>query len=112
LRKRKSPYKHKVRKHMRLGRPVRKYERGKGRKPATPIRVRRRRVVGAPVRGKKPRVEPSGSGSLYDITINYPGGPPDRFDVDARSYMGALDSGIVDRERTVAPKMIRIRGSV
>ncbi len=111
MRKRKSPHKHTVRKHKRLGRPVRKYERGKGRKPAAPVRIRRRRVVGAPVRGKTPRVEPSGSGSLYDVTVIYPEGPPDRSEVDARSYMGALDSGIVDRERAVAPKMIRIRGS-
>ncbi len=97
VRRRKSPYHHEVRKHIRQNRPVRQYERGKGDKTAS--NPRRRRVVGG---------SPSPSGGLYDVTIVYVGSS-ERFDVDAKNYLGALDSGLEGRAEIEPPRMIRMR---
>lgn len=97
MRKRKSPYQHKVRNHIRQNRPVRQYERGKGDKPAS--NPRRRRVVGG---SQNP------AGAPYDVTIIYVGAS-ERFDVDAKNYLGALDGGLADREEIEPPRIIRMR---
>ena len=93
--RRKSPYRHEVSNHVRQGRPVQRYARGKGDKP--PHNPRRRRVVG----GTSPL-------SLYGITVIYVGSSED-FDVDAKDYLGALDSGLGSREEIRPPRKIRMR---
>ncbi len=95
--KRRSPYRHKVRNHVRNKRPVRNYERGKGDKLAS--NPRRRRVVGGSL---------SPPGGPYDVTIVYVGSS-ERFDVDAKDYLGALDSGLEGRGEIEPPQMIRMR---
>lgn len=96
VRRRKSPYRHDVSNHVRQGRPVQKYERGRGGKPA--LNPRRRRVVGG--------VSPL---SHYDVTIVYVGTEEERLDVDAKDYVSALDSGMGSREGIQSPRKIRLR---
>jgi len=97
VRRRKTPYRHKVRNHVRQNRPIRNYERGKGGQPSS--NPRRRRVVGGSV---------NPSGGPYDVTIVYVGSS-ERFDVDAKDYVGALDSGLGGRAEIEPPRMIRMR---
>ena len=95
--KRKSPYEHPVRNHVRQGRPVRRYLRGEGDKPRS---TRRKRVVGAS----------AGKVSEYYVTIFYVDGTSETFTVDARNYVRALDSGIESREESERPHIIRLAG--
>lgn len=92
--KRKSPHEHQVGHHVREGRIVRDYQRGKGDKP---IRTRRSRVV-----GETNPIEP------YDITIFYDR-TKEKLNVDAKDYIGALDSGLAYRDEIQPPKIIRMR---
>jgi len=105
--KRKSPYKHHVREHLRRNgkgnlRPVRDYDRGKGDKPAP--KPRRRRVV---VSGSKSSANPSGA--VYGVVIYYPDYKSERLDIDAKDYRGALAGGLERRDITEPPKLVRIR---
>lgn len=108
---RKSPYKHKVRAHKRLGRPVRKYERGKGRKPAQSVGRRRRRiVVGKPVVVESTREPFTHSAGGYDITITYFDRDVERFEVEAKKYEEAITVGEERRGKAKPIRMIRMRG--
>lgn len=95
VRKRKSPYHHKVRNHIRQNRPVRQYERGKGDKPFS--NPGRRRVVGGTSMGE------------FDISIFYIDEPSERFSVDAKDYRKALGAGIEMRDKPLPPRTIRMR---
>ncbi len=95
---RKTPYKHPVKEHKRKGKPVQKYERGKG-DQAKKNSKRRSRVVGG---SRNP------ARSIYDITVIYVGAS-ERLEVDAKNYIGALDSGLADRDEIETPKMVRMR---
>ncbi len=96
-RKRKSPFKHDVKNHVRKGRPVVQYERGKG--DQAKKSKRKSRVVGG---------GSNSSSSVYDVTIIYDGSS-ERFDVDARNYLGALGGGLSDRDRVDSPSIVRMR---
>lgn len=91
---RKSPYRHDVGGHTRSGRPVSPYERGKGAKPRT--RSRPRRVVGS-----------TKADTGYSITVGYPTGPGDSFNVEASSFLEAIDQGV--KRSSKAPTFIRMR---
>ena len=92
--KRKSPYKHPVKKHVRKGTPVNNYERGKGDKA---IKNRRSRVVGG-----------NPSSSAYDVTVQYIGST-EVVIVDAKNYLNALDMGLENRDKIERPTSIRMR---
>ena len=94
---RKSPHKHDVRAHTRNKRPVHKYVRGKGRKPPQPV-GRQRRKVG--------EVNPGGQ---FDVSIYYVGEASERFRVEAKDDLDALDASIESRERPSPPSKIRLR---
>ena len=91
---RKTPYKHPVKKHKRKGKPVNKYERGKGDKAKN---QRKSRVVGG-----------NPSSSAFDVTVNYVGSA-EVLNVDARNYLGALDRGLETRDKIERPTSIRMR---
>lgn len=95
--KRKTPYKHDVRNHLRGGKPVNKYERGRGGKPKV---TRKSRVVGGSL--------PSHGSSTYDVTVSY-AGSSEVLNVDARNYLGALDAGLAGRDKIERPKSVRMR---
>lgn len=92
--RRKSPYRHKVRNHIRNRRPVRQYERGKGDKPFTNPR---RRVVGGLNLGE------------FDISIFYVGEVSELFSVKAKNRVGALDIGLEARDKPLPPRLVRMR---
>jgi len=98
--RRKTPYKHHVRRHYRRDKrgnryPVTDYDRGKGR----PVRKtpRRRRVV-----GKK-------SSSSYVASIVYPDTSSESATVTAPNWASAIDAGLKKRERMDKPKEVRVR---
>ncbi len=92
---RKSPHEHGVNSHVRSGKPVQNYRRGKGDKPLRS--PRRSRVVGnTPLEGP------------YNITVSYIS-TSERFSVDAKNYLGALDRGLEQRDSIERPKSIRMK---
>jgi hypothetical protein len=84
---RKSPIRHDVKQHTRLGHVVHHYKRGEGKAPRMIIGTQSRR------------------GGNYVVTLT--GSKTESFNVDAGSYVAALDSGL--EHATAAPQMIRIR---
>ena len=91
---RKSPYKHPVNSHVRSGKPVTNYVRGKGDQV---IKPRSSRVVGD-----------NPSSSPYDVTVNYVSSS-EKIHVDAKDNVRAFDSGMVSREKTDTPMSVKIR---
>jgi len=84
---RKSPIRHPVKPHLRAGVHVHRYERGEGKAP--------RQVIGSA----------SKRGGGY--TVTFMGDRTESFQVNAGSYVGALDSGL---ERvTGSPIAVRLR---
>ena len=107
VRRRKSPYHHEVRNHVRQNRPVRQYERGKGRKPAQP--PGRRRRVGNPV-VRNPIGNPqSRSAGIFNVHITYFDGDTERLDVDGKNYVEAIAAGEEGRDKPKPPRIIRMR---
>lgn len=96
--KRKSPYKHRVREHLRQGTQIHQYSRGSGDKPQS---RRRKRVVGNPVED----VYDSFSSRIYYIR-----GKSERFDVSGPKYIDALSNALEKRESIKTPLKIRLRG--
>lgn len=94
MKRRKSPYKHKVREHTRQNRPVVQYERGKGKQMFSP---RRSRVIGG------------NPGDTFDMTFFYIGEPREEFPVEAKNYGDALSAGIEMRDKPLPPKVIKMR---
>jgi len=89
--KRRSPYRHPVRSHIRSGVEVKKYERGKGSKPK---RTQRTRI---PARGG-------------DFTvIVFFDGERESHPVKAKTYTDALNSGLNRIQTPEIPQRIRIR---
>jgi len=91
---RKSPYRHKVRSHIRKGRPVRSYMRGKGPKPYLANPVRRLRKF---------------SRTSFMVRIEYPDYSSENFSVRARTFVDALDRGIIERKQFKIPLTISLR---
>ncbi|MBW2672006.1 MAG: hypothetical protein JRD89_01155 [Deltaproteobacteria bacterium] len=83
--KRKSPYRHKVRAHKRKGRPVRSYERGKGPKPRDKTRSRRRASALRPARRSTIVKRRRG----YEVEIYLPDGV-EEVPVDSPDHVSAL----------------------
>jgi len=107
--KRKSPYKHHVKEHLRrngkgIRKPVTDYDRGKGKQPY--LRLRRSRVVGG---GSNPA--PNLSEVAYDVNIFYADYRSEHFSVDAKDYPGALMGGLEQRDTIEPPKIVRMRRS-
>jgi len=93
--KRKSPYRHKVRTYRRRdGTVVHTYMRGKGPKPRRGQRPRRRAIT-AP---EQP----------FFIRLQYPDGV-EELTVQSSTYLSALDRGITSRRQPDAPHTIVIR---
>ena len=93
--KRKSPYKHRVHEHKRLGKTIDSYMRGKGDKPYQPKRPFHRKLVG--------------NIGVYSVAINYGDYGSESLDVKARSYPSALDLGIENRQYFKEPIRISLR---
>ena len=114
VKNRKSPYRHRVKEHKRLGRPVQTYMRGIGDKTKLSGRrsrkgsLARSRVVGDS--SNSSRRSPKGSAEAdYDITIYYFDYKSERLSVDAKDYPSALTGGLEQRDTIEPPKIIRMR---
>ncbi len=128
VKSRKSPVRHKVRKHKRLGRPVQSYMRGHGDKPKLGRRTRRSGVSaprpasrsvghsgnprGNPGRGRVVGNPSNPSGTGYDVRIYYIDYRSERFSVDAKDYPSALTGGLEQRDIIEPPKIVRMRRGV
>ena len=118
---RKSPCRHRVKEHKRLGRPVHSYMRGLGDKPRLGGRVHRRGGIGSrstgysgnpgdnPGRGRVVGNPTSPSGTAYDVNIYYADYRSERFNVDAKDYPSALTGGLEQRDTIEPPKIVRMR---
>ncbi len=128
VKSRKTPIRHRVKEHKRLGRPVHSYMRGHGDKAKLGRRTRRSgasaptpvsRSVG---RGGNPRGNPGHGrvvgnptnplGTAYDVRIFYTDFRSERFSVDAKDYPSALTGGLEQRDTIEPPKLVRMRRGV
>ena len=89
--KRKRPYRHPVKSHVRSGNKVTNYERGKGNKP----------------RGSSKRSLGRG-GVNYSVQVFYPSGS-ETHSVGGATYVGALKSGLTRLETEDAPIRVHLR---
>ena len=89
--RRKSPYRHPVKSHVRSGNRVTNYERGKGKKAGNP----------SPSRG-------GGGGVRYSVQVFYPSGS-EAHNVGSSTYVGALKSGLNRLETEDAPIRVHLR---
>ena len=92
--RRKSPYRHKVRAHIRAGRRVRSYERGKGKPPANPGRKRNPRF--------------STKTYKYDITFEFPYYRRDKAVIYAPDPVSALRTVMTVKRMKEFPKRVII----
>lgn len=102
VKKRKSPYRHKVRSHIRQGKRIKSYMRGDGEPPQKP---QQKRQVGAPVHVPST----TQSGTAYRTTIIYPNLSSETFHVGGASYGEALSTCLTQRTKPVTPKKVRLR---
>jgi hypothetical protein len=94
---RKSPVKHVVHKHVRENRPVRQYVRGHGAPPKT-------KVIKL---GINNYLAPDGTG--YDVMIVYDGKDSENLNVDAKTFIDALDKSFTERKNTNAVRSVTLR---
>ncbi len=127
---RKSPFRHKVRPYTRRdGTQVDMYHRGKGKKPREtltgggrkPSVARMRKPPKKTVTGRKPRKSrvrrglraPSTPFRSFHVRVTFPDGKSEAVpSVSSTSYAGAIDKGLIKRERGDAPKSILVRRRV
>ena len=88
VKRRRSPYRHDVKQHLREGHVVHHYKRGEGSAP--------RQVIGAR----------SGGGGGYSVTV-IGGSGQETHVVQAGSYPGALTAGV--NQSSISPLAIRLR---
>lgn len=96
---RKTPYKHQVKNHTRSGRPVRSYERGKGRKPRQPRKTSRSK-----------KVVVGGAYSTIRIELEYFERSKEKFELKTNRYDSALSQGLSKRKNVEDPKTITLQG--
>ena len=89
--RRKGPYRHPVKSHVRSGNRVRNYERGKGNKP----------------RGSSKNSLGRG-GVNYRVQVFYPGGS-ETHSVGGSTYVGALKSGLTHLETDATPSRVHLK---
>ena len=89
---RKSPYKHKVRNHIRSGKPVINYQRGKG----------EQKKINNIIKNY------SHGGGSYNVSIFYDSGS-EKLTIPAVTPISALDMGIELRKQSNIPKRLVIR---
>ena len=111
---RKSPYEHPVKAHTRKGRPVKRYRRGKGKKP---LRVRRKRRVVTEVGViKKVRRIPveklKKKFRNYRVTITHVDAPSETVLTPGKDYANAADRGMVKKKSPEPFKRVRIVGVI
>ena len=97
---RKSPYKHRVRKHQRKNRPVHSYERGKGAKPA---------VIRKLVKRSNLKNNPGHNPEKFEVSIAYADSSSEKLDVSAPTYVAALSRSIEERKKTNIPVTFVLR---
>jgi len=102
--KRKSPYRHRVREHKRQGHPVHSYERGKGDKPT----LSKKRRLSTYVRKEKVP-SPKSKSTSFNVKVEYPDYSFETFDVVAPSFVHALDRGIEERKQLKIPIIVAMR---
>ena len=97
LSKRKSPYRHRVKNHVRNGHSVNEYRRGKGKKPkfVKPI------VVGA---------KNVGVFSRWDVKIEHDDGSKETFRTDSNTFLHALNRGLSRRKSMKGVKSLTLMG--
>lgn len=88
---RKSPYKHHVKKHIRRGRSVTDYDRGKGKQPKQP------QV------GKKPTLSYKQSSSNFIVNIRYTSITAERIPVHAVNAAQAIEQAMIMRRNIEEP---------
>lgn len=101
--KRKSPYKHDVREHIRNGRTVLTYERGKGDQKKKKKRRERKQVEDV-VKKREPR-----KSGEYDVRVEYPDKSYENVMVQASNYHSAIKVSHDTRTKLRAPMMLRLR---
>ena len=89
--RRKSPYRHPVKSHVRSGNTVTNYVRGKGKKAGNP----------SPSRA-------GGGGVKYRVQIFYPSGS-ESYGVEGTTYVGALKSGLTHLETDATPSRVHLK---
>lgn len=105
--KRKSPYRHHVKNHVRSNRPVRDYDRGSGDKPLD-RRSRRHRVVGETM--EEVTGEEMGLIGPYTVTIDYVEAPSEVIVQSAPDYGAAIDPALERRTSIMVPRRVTLRG--
>ena len=93
---RKSPVRHVVHSHVREKRPVRQYNRGHGTLEKAKVRL-----------GINNYLAPDGTG--YDVTIVYDGKDSENINVDANTFLGALDKSFDERKNSDAVRSVTLR---
>jgi len=107
---RKSPIRHTVRTHKRLGLPIQSYVRGHGDKPKLEKREHRRVGLGAGY-GENPGDDTQrlGDTGKYTATLYYSGFKREAFEIDSSDYEEAMRQGFTQSEIPGPPEKVKVR---
>ena len=97
---RKSPYLHQVGSHMRQGKRIDTYERGKGNKPRG--RTRPKKAVGNP----GPKIGRQGE---YTVSLYYSGFDSESFEVPSSDFKAAMRQGFAKSGKPDYPEKVKVR---
>ena len=100
---RKSPHRHTVRKHKRLGKTVHSYKRGQGDRLE---KIKKRRTLLKPKQEAGSNVE-----EKFYMSIEYDKGDSDSLVVNARTFGSAINAGMVQRRSIKPPHAITLTRS-
>ena len=98
---RKSPYLHQVGSHMRQGKRIDTYERGKGNQKIR--RTRPKRVVG------KGSTKPLGDSGEYTVSLYYSGFDSESFEVPSSDFKAAMRQGFAKSGKPDHPEKVKVR---
>ena len=98
---RKSPYLHQVGSHVRQGKRIDTYERGKGNQKIG--RTRPKRVVG------KGSTKPLGDSGEYTVSLYYGGFDFENFEIQSSDYDQAMRQGFAKSRSPEFPEKVKVR---
>ena len=101
---RKSPIRHRVREHKRLGRPVHSYMRGEGDKST----ISKRKKL-APYNLRDKTSSSKFESTSFNVRVEYPDFSVEALNVIASNFVRALDQGLEERRRLKIPISVALR---